>query len=482
MGLFSNIVSKVLKENENQGIIRYEDIKSDYVNGPVYVFHMTGKKNLKGGILKSGWESYYNAWNSYGPGIYTCVLPSFDPRARVLVDDMGSKPNPMKDFERQYAYGLPKDDPHYGTVAGIMLLCKTLRPHPFRNFVIFDEKMAKTIYRNHWRIVDQLKLIFGKESDRIISNSPRLKYLIGKSKKAYEYLKDNNLDWSDYNELYYRANGASILDDACNNPEINKFIRGIIFHGPGDGYVAIFRDYNALEPIGVSSDLGHTFTPIEVEDEFENYQKNNIDIRSALGLDRFFFAKTDTIREEWYGKINVPFDYVSCTFFGNYAIVGKMKTPKFQRINWGTSVAKLDGYNDPNWEWNYIYKPYIGKTNNFNDLLISRNVWFDKVGMNDWDNNSTAVMKNNSIYTIKNEHNTFNLYDENGNLIGDLNRITENDLMTNSIKNPTTYNNVQQQSDINTSNNNVNIVNDKDAEQAQPTQRKFKKRIFKPRT
>ena len=54
--------------------------------------------------------------------------------------------------------------------------------------------------------------------------------------------------------------------------------------------------------------------------------------------------------------------------------------------------------------------------------------------------------------------------------------------MTNSIKNPTTYNNVQQQSDINTSNNNVNIVNDKDAEQAQPTQRKFKKRIFKPRT
>ena len=211
-------------------------------------------------------------------------------------------------------------------------------------------------------------------------------------------------------------------------------------------------------------------------------KKNNIDIRSALGLDRFFFAKTDTIREEWYGKINVPFDYVSSTFFGNYAIVGKMKTPKFQRINWETSIAKLDGYNDLNWEWNYIYKPYIGKTNNFNDLLISRNIWFDKVGMNDWDNNSTAVMKNNSIYTIKNEHNTFNLYDESGNLIGDLNRITENDLMTNSIKNPTTYNNVQQQSDINTSNNNVNIVNDKDAEQAQPTQRKFKKRVFKPRT
>lgn len=65
MTLFGSIVNRVLNEVEDKQVLKYEDIKSDYVNGPVYVYHMAGKSNLKGGILKSGWESYYNAWNSY---------------------------------------------------------------------------------------------------------------------------------------------------------------------------------------------------------------------------------------------------------------------------------------------------------------------------------------------------------------------------------------------------------------------------------
>lgn len=73
-------------------------------------------------------------------------------------------------------------------------------------------------------------------------------------------------------------------------------IRGLIF-GHGDGYVAIFRDYNALAPIGVSySDLGHTFEALKTEAEFEDYQVKNLDVRSELGLDRFFFSKTNTIK------------------------------------------------------------------------------------------------------------------------------------------------------------------------------------------
>ena len=74
MGLFGDIVKRILNEDKTKSVIKYESIKSDYVKGPAYVYHMTGKDNLKHGILKSGWESFYNAWNSYGPGIYTCVL------------------------------------------------------------------------------------------------------------------------------------------------------------------------------------------------------------------------------------------------------------------------------------------------------------------------------------------------------------------------------------------------------------------------
>lgn len=42
----------------------------------------------------------------------------------------------------------------------------------------------------------------------------------------------------------------------CSDVRLNRKINGLIFHGPGDGFVVIFRDYNALEPFGVSDVLG----------------------------------------------------------------------------------------------------------------------------------------------------------------------------------------------------------------------------------
>lgn len=417
MTLFGRIVNRVLKEAEEKesNIIPYNSIKSDYVKGPMYVFHMTSGKNLHGGILKTGWERFFNSVNSYGPGIYTCVLPSFDARARVTTSGYGSKPNPNLDASRTNIYGSKDNSGKTGKNSAVILLCKTLKPNPLKNFLIFDENIAKLIYKDNWHIKDQLRTIFrGKEYNQVMASNHELRTLASYADSADRFLKNHNKHDSQaveaYNALYYRGNGAIMADRACNSLKVNKKIRGLIFHGPGDGFVAIFRDYNALQPIGVSTDLGHTFKPIATEEEFEDYKANNIDIGSALGLDRFFNAKNNMIRRQYQGDNEIPFDYLDDTFYGNYAIVGK----------------NING----EMKWNYLYKPLIGKERDYYDMLISKNIWFDSVAKNDWLNNQTIVSKNGEMYFIRNDNGQFLLLDKDENVIGNLNTLTDNDLNT----------------------------------------------------
>lgn len=445
MGLFGDIVKRILNEDKTKSVIKYESIKSDYVKGPAYVYHMTGKDNLKHGILKSGWESFYNAWNSYGPGIYTCVLPSFDPKANVTSYGLGSNPNPDLDASRQYTYGLPKNDPKYGSVKGIMLLCKTLKPHPFHSFLIFDEELAKTIYRNHWRPLDQLKLILGdKLFNEKMTTNIYLRKIGAYSKSAEKYINDKanaNSEASDgYDSVYCRGFAASMADRACEDPDINRKVRGLIFHGPGDGFVAIFRDYNALEPIGVSYDLGHTFEPIQTEAEFKDYQINNVDVRSTLGLDRYFFSKTNTMKARYIDILkNVPFKYVGDTFFGDYALVGNTDNPKMTHYyDTGEDVVSLNGGKD--WKWNFIYKPWIGNNGDYKKMMISPNIWFDKVSTK-WHNNTAPVIKNGLIYYIVNKSDHFYIYNDQGVELGDLRELTEDKFKSIANSTNATFNN-----------------------------------------
>ena len=453
MGLFGNIVNMVLNEAKDKQIINYEDIKSDYVNGPIYVYHMTGKSNLRGGILKSGWESFYNAWNSYGPGVYTCVLPSFDPKARVLTGGYGSRENPNRDNERSYIYGSPKNDPRNGKIKGVMLLCKTLKPHPFRSFLIFDEEMAKTIYHNNWRLLDQLRLILGEKMfNEKMSSNMSLRKIGAFSKSAEKFIKSRDESDQDtlqaYNKMYYRGEGALLANEACEDRDINKRIRGLIFHGPGDGYVAIFRDYNALMPIGVSHDLGHTFEPIETEAEFEDYQIKNVDVRGELGLDRFFFSKTNTLKAEYLKALSdLPFKYVGDTFFGDYALVGNTDKPNIEYVG-NANAHVVSTKNESDWKWNFIYKPWINRGDDYKQIIVSPNIWFDKVSMK-WNNNTGVVMKNGLIYYILNNNDHFILYNDKGTEIGDLAKLTDEDLnMIGKNGSNTSLNAVNQDNDV----------------------------------
>lgn len=53
-----------------------------------------------------------------------------------------------------------------------------------------------------------------------------------------------------------------------------------------------------------------------------------MDVRNALGLDRYFCVKTDTLNGRYLQQLkNIPFKYVSSVFFGDYALVGNTDNP-----------------------------------------------------------------------------------------------------------------------------------------------------------
>lgn len=423
MQLFGDIVKSILNEGENKVDFNYDSIpNSNFVNGPVYVYHMTNESNLSGGILKTGWESYYNLVNSYGHGIYTTIYPSFDPRANVK-DEQG-RPNPTLDWDggtshymaRRFIYG-QKDNGGGGRKPAVMIACKTKKSHPFHSFIIFDEKIAKEIYRSHWEFRNQLKLILGdKLYDEI---------------RKYKGTIIDQISMLSYRKMYERGEAAYLVEKyLCNDVEVNKKIKGLIFHGPGDGFVAIFRDYNALEPFAISYDCGHTFKKIEVEETFEEYNNNNVDVRSALGLDRFFFPKLDTIKPEYWDILkNIPFKYISSILFGDYGIVGTTNNPKQERIIiGGRGYQCITTQNRKDWKWNYLYKPLINNGDDYMNMTVSPNIWFDEIS-NKWNKNTAVVMKDNKLYTIYNKNGNFYLYDEHGNDIGNLKELTDNDLI-----------------------------------------------------
>ena len=423
MALFDGIVKKVLSEIKKVTTFNYRDIpEDDFVNGPVYVYHMTAEANLKGGLLKSGWESFYNLVNSYGPGIYCTVYPSFDKRADVR--DENGRWNPTLDYDggssmypaRRIIYGQKDNKSGGGTKPAIMLVCKSVKPKPFWNFIILDEKIAMAVYRSHWRLNDQLKLIFGKDL---------YDYAYSKfGTKIEQWMRAGHV------ATYMRGNVAYDINSVlCSDVRLNRKINGLIFHGPGDGFVVIFRDYNALEPFGVSDDCGHTFREISVEETFNDYNNNNMDVRNALGLDRYFCVKTDTLNGRYLQQLkNIPFKYVSSVFFGDYALVGNTDNPIIDsNSSNGIHYSFVSTQNKADWKWNYIYKPLVNDYDDYMQMTVSPNIWFDVVSSR-WDKNTAAVTKDGVLYTIVNNNGQFMLYDSNGKELGNLKTLTDDDL------------------------------------------------------
>lgn len=320
-------------------------------DGYLYVYHMTEKKSLEGGIYKTGFDRYYTGNNSnmYGPGVYTTLYPSFDPRAEVK-DSIG-RPNPELDKSRGHIYG------------HVMIKMRA-RKGAIKNFLIFDEKWAKIQYKNNWKIEDQLRVLLKPETfDKIKAQHP------------YEWNQMCN-----GSENYERGYGAHTASELCAiNYDMNRAIRGYIFHGPGDGFVCIFKDFAAVTPVAESTDYGHTFKPIELDPMFDEYVTNNVDLRREFGAEYQYDNKSGKKKM----MRNAYYDEMPDRFTNGYARV------------------KKDG------KYNFLYF----KT--FKNGLISP-VWFDEAPATFSRAGTARVIINGEPYWIANKNDNFVIYDENG--------------------------------------------------------------------
>ena len=134
---------------------------------------------------------------------------------------------------------------------------------------------------------------------------------------------------------------------------------------------------------------------------------------------------------------------------------------KYDYINRET-VVTTDNKDD--WRWNFIYKPWLNKSDNYNEILVSPNIWFDTVSTK-WANNTATVMKNGILYYIVNKSEHFILYNAKGEEIGDLATLTDRDLENIPQQQPINMPNMEKQDT-----QNVNIAQQpKGQNQSQPS-------------
>lgn len=394
-----------LFENAIRNALLQEEIK----NGKIIVYHMTKADACRGGILKSGWERYYTGRNSnaYGPGIYTTLYPSMDPRSRT---NQNTYHDNMFDID-MLGKGSSKLDVRRGGIYGTTMLKCVAKS--LKGFIAFDKNMSRYLYgsptyfkkhpdryhaRNYYDIDEQLQKILPKQVYDSVKDTPEFKETC--------YSKDRFV-------MAYHA--ARACDELCQAyPEVNHYVNGFITHSSSDGYVIIFRDFSACKPIEYSTNYGKTWHKVQLDPSFKEYNSDNVDLRRALGLDNitdynnqtnkavtdvnqlpryweYHYRNKDRITK--LAKAKKPYDYLPAFMYGDFARVEK------------------DG------KYNYFYKGTLKTKKPISD------VWWDSASESWSKNGWTRVSKNGMIYYLHHEGDGFDVYNTNKEYICNLNML-----------------------------------------------------------
>lgn len=386
MTFFSDAVKSTLRINE--------EIKG----GKIYVYHMTQPSAVKGGILKSGWERYYTGRNSnaYGPGIYTTLYPSRDPRSRTLPNaDYSTNPKTLKRGASE------RFDISRGSIYGsVMLKCEA---NGLDKFVCFDMYASRLLYGSDGRkgftdVKEQLKKLLDRKTYDEIKKTDEFNVVCFSSDR--------------FTSAYHSARA---LDRLCQYfPNVNAAINGFICHSQSDGFVVIFRNFNNVKPIEVSYDYGKTFKPIKVEEKYSEYKDDNVDLRRELGLDavhQYNALTGDAVR----GFHDLPNGATS--LYGDtdrmYNLITKEKPYDNLPAHFTNGFAKVK----KNGKYNYFYIGYFKKGQK---NLISP-VWFDEAPNTFTSNGLAKVIVNDTplilVHKKDNNEDRFVVCDNDGDYI-----------------------------------------------------------------
>lgn len=193
-------------------------------------------------VFNFGYDRIYTGTkggNMYGPGVY-CTF-----NLRDSIENVKTKPE-------------------YGNCIMSMRLIDG-----FKNFIIFDENLAKKTYGQDWTIEAQISKIMGVDNNsinKVISDlrgeyyGQRNSFYNGRTAPAAHNL------WRMFRKSLFTEHG----------------VRGLIYKGNRDGHCALVYDFKSLIPYGVSFDQGRTFQK-RLSNNLYNHIRDHADVEFKFG-------------------------------------------------------------------------------------------------------------------------------------------------------------------------------------------------------
>lgn len=214
--------------------------KEDFLNGKKRIVYVCAHTSDVDAIFKNGFSRQFANNNdymhnggalTYGDGQYGSV----------------SLDNAANNLSRKTDYG-KSDGKKYGSV-----IIKCVLMGSFYNFLIFDEDLAKYIYKDKWQIMDQIDHIVKDPAARNELKNFVRPYL---GRALYNPSQD---PMSRTNHVLLSMFSSQNGFRKWTNFFRQNGIRGGVYHGHGDGYCFVCYNYSDVIPVAYSTDYGKSW-------------------------------------------------------------------------------------------------------------------------------------------------------------------------------------------------------------------------------
>ena len=138
----------------------------------------------------------------------------------------------------------------------------------YYGFIIFNEKKARSVYGNKWRLEDQLKDVYKATDDEI---------------RHIKSECDAKLRAKGGSYYHGRTAPAAHGFAQCKDFIRKHQIKGVVYTGLRDGACVVPYDFGSIIPYSVSYDKGRTFKVLFNAQEYENRINNSVDVQFHYG-------------------------------------------------------------------------------------------------------------------------------------------------------------------------------------------------------
>ena len=133
----------------------------------------------------------------------------------------------------------------------------------YYGFIIFNERKARALYGNNWRVFDQLKTLYGATDEELSKIKNACEFYIRRDGGTYHHGRTGPA-----------AHGLA----TCTSFLVSHGVKGLIYTGQRDGACVVPYDFSSIIPYSVSYDKGKTFKVLFNAQEYETRINNMADV------------------------------------------------------------------------------------------------------------------------------------------------------------------------------------------------------------